>query len=86
MEQTHRQIVDRYNAKRAIFDAMVAGRHISLLDSQEFAVSQMHTTICFIRKDIQEKNLPYVMQDEWIQFGRYNKKCKSYWLVPKVNN
>ena len=50
-QQTHKQIVDRYNAKQAIYEAMTQGRHISLEDSLEFAVSQMHTTICFIRKD-----------------------------------
>lgn len=79
-EQTHKQIVDRYNAKKAIFEAMTQGRHISLEDSQEFAVSQMHTTICYIRKDIEEKSLPYEMKDRWIESGKYRKKIKEYWL------
>lgn len=83
-EQTHQQIVDRYNAKKAIFEAMTQGRHISLLDSMEFAVSQMHTTICFIRKDIEEKNLPYEMKDRWIECGQYRKKIKEYWLESKT--
>ena len=78
-EQTHQQIVDRYNAKKAIFTAMTNGRHISLLDSMEFQVSQMHTTICNIRKDIDQKNLPYVLMDRWIT-TRNDKKIKEYWL------
>ena len=82
-QQTHKQIVDRYNAKQAIYEAMTQGRHISLEDSLEFAVSQMHTTICFIRKDLQKKSLPYVMKDRWIDSGKYRKKIKEYWLEAK---
>lgn len=80
-QQTHMQIVDRYNATKAIFNAMAyEGRHISIENSLEFAVSQMHTTICYIRKRIKEKSLPYVMKDRWIESGRYGKKIKEYWL------
>jgi hypothetical protein len=80
MAQTQKQIADRYIAKKAIFDAMMNGRKISLLDSVEFEVSQMHTTICNIRQDIEDKNLPYVLKDEWMEFGKHGKKCKRYWL------
>lgn len=79
-EQTQRQVADRYNAKKAIFEAMTQGRHISLLDSREFEISQMHTTICDIRRDIEDKNLPFSMKDRWITFGVHNKRCKEYWL------
>ena len=79
-DQTQRQIADRYNAKKAIFEAMLGGRKISLLDSVEFEVSQMHTQISSIRKDIEQKSLPWVMKDEWMEFGKHGKKCKRYWL------
>ena len=82
-QQTHKQIVDRYNAKKAIYEAMTQGRHISLEDSLEFAVSQMHTTICTIRQDLKKKSLPYVMKDRWIDSGKYRKKIKEYWLEAK---
>ena len=82
-QQTHKQIVDRYNAKQAIYEAMTKGRHISLEDSLEFAVSQMHTTICTIRQDLKKKSLPYVMKDRWIDSGKYRKKIKEYWLEAK---
>ena len=82
--QTQKQIIDRYNAKKAIFDAMMNGRRITMFDSQEFAVSQMHTMICFIRKDIERKKLPWVMKDEWVDFACTTKKCKRYWLEPKM--
>ena len=81
--QTQRQIADRYNAKKAIFEAMLGGRKISLLDSVEFEVSQMHTTICYIRHEIEKKDLPWVLKDEWMEFGKHRKKCKRYWLESK---
>ena len=49
---TSQQIADRYNAKKAIFEAMTQGRKVSFLDSREFEVSEFHTIICKIRKDI----------------------------------
>lgn len=77
-EQTRRQIVDRYNAKKAIFEAMTRGRRISLMDSMEFRVSEMHTTICNIRQEIERKNLPWELKDRWV--CPYGKKFKEYWL------
>ena len=82
-QQTSRQIADRYNARKAIYEAMTKGRHITLEDSMEFAVSQMHTTICFIRKNIEAKSLPYVMKDRWTD-SRNGKKIKEYWLEERI--
>ena len=79
-KQTHKQIADRYIAKKAIFDAMMNGRRISFLDSAEFEVSEMHTQMHCIRQDIEDKNLPVVLKDEWMEFGKHGKKCKRYWL------
>ena len=82
-KQTQRQIADRYIAKKAIFDAMMNGRRISFLDSAEFEVSEMHTQMHCIRQDIEDKNLPVVLKDEWMEFGKHGKKCKRYWLEAK---
>lgn len=82
-QQTSRQIADRYNARKAIYEAMTKGRHITLEDSMEFAVSQMHTTICFIRKNIEAKSLPYVMKDRWTD-SRNGKRIKEYWLEERI--
>lgn len=78
MEQTREQIKARYIAKQAIFNAMMNGRHISLLDSVEFMVSEMHTQICTIRQDIEKKNLPVSMKSQW--FERNGKRMKEYWI------
>lgn len=77
---TSQQIADRYNAKKAVFEAMCQGRKLSFLDSREFEVSEFHTTICQIRKDIDSKNLPWDLKDRWITFGKHGKRCKEYWL------
>ena len=81
---TSQQIADMYNAKKAIFEAMTQGRKISFLDSREFEVSEFHTTICKIRKDIDSKSLPWELKDQWISFGRHGKRCKEYWLEKRV--
>ena len=66
-----------------VLDAMIAGRHISLIDSEEFELSQMHTAICQIRKRILHNSLPYVMRDRWIYIGDSEVPCKEYWLEEK---
>lgn len=83
MAQTNKQIADRYIAKRAIFNALMNGRRISFLDSAEFEVSEMHTQMHCIRKDIEEKQLPVELKADWMEFGRHGKKCKVYWLEAK---
>ena len=83
---TSQQIADRYKAMKAIFEAMTQGRKVSFLDSREFEVSEMHTIICKIRKDINEKNLPYELKDKWITFGKHNKRCKVYWLERRAES
>ena len=77
---TSRQIADRYNAKKAVFEAMCQGRKVSFLDSREFEVSEFHTTSGKRRKDIESKSLPWELKDRWISFGKYGKRCKEYWL------
>ena len=81
---TSRQIADRYNAKKAVFEAMCQGRKVSFLDSREFEVAEFHTTICKIRKDIESKSLPWELKDRWISFGKYGKRCKEYWLERRM--
>lgn len=80
---TDKQIADRQIAKVAVFNALMNGRRLSFLDSKEFALSEFHTTICIIRKDISRKGLPYNLCDRWITFGEDNKRCKEYWLEEK---
>ena len=66
-----------------VLNAMIAGRHISLVDSEEFQLSQMHTAICKIRKKILHNSLLYVMRDRWLTIGKSEGRCKEYWLEEK---
>ena len=66
-----------------VLNAMIAGRHISLVNSEEFQLSQMHTAICKIRKRILHNSLPFVMRDSWITIGENKVQCKEYWLEEK---
>lgn len=79
---TQQQIADRYVARKAIFDALVRGREISLLNAREFKVSEMHTQIHCIREEIRKKDLPWILRDRWIESGTSGKRCKQYWLEP----
>ena len=83
---TSQQIADRYNAKKAVFEAMCQGRKVSCLDSREFEVSEFHTTICKIRQDIDSKSLPWDLKGRWITFGKHGKRCKEYWLERRVES
>ena len=83
---TSQQIADRYNAKKAVFEAMCQGRKVSCLDSREFEVSEFHTTICKIRQDIYFNSLPWNLKDRWITFGKHGKRCKEYWLERRVES
>ena len=83
---TSQQIADRYNAKKAVFEAMCQGRKVSFLDSREFEVSEFHTTICKIRQDIYFKSLPWYLKDRWIKYVKHGKRCKEYWLERRVES
>lgn len=79
----HDQIAARHDANKRIFEALKAGRHISLENSSEFRVSEMHTQIHCIRARIERENLPYVLCDRWVHIGALKRRVKEYWLEPK---
>ena len=70
-------------AKKAVFQALVAGMHVDLTMAERFQLSQMHTAIHQIRRDIQRKDLPYELCDEWVRPGEGARPYKRYWLIYK---
>ena len=80
---TNEDIAARYNAKKAIFDAMTRGRRVSLENEAEFRTREMHTQICIIRREIREKNLPWILCDEEVRPDPARRGYKRYWLIPK---
>lgn len=70
-------------ARAAILHALIEGQHITLADSAAFQVSQMHTQMCFIRKDIENKGLPYRLESKWVTIGKKSRPVKEYWFEAK---
>lgn len=78
--ETQKQTTKRTAAIRRIIGALIGGRHLSLFDSSEFEVSEMHTCFCVIRKKIRDGKIPgYVMKDEWI-IAPSGIRFKEYWF------
>lgn len=70
--------------RKKIWDALLSGRKVSieLLDEWNQHM-EFHSRIAEIRKDIEVKNLPYHLCDEWVYPGEGRSKYKKYWLIPK---
>lgn len=81
--RTQEDIAAQYNAQKAVFAALLGGRKISLMDALEFRTAEMHTTIHYIRREIQDKNLPYELCDEWFRPMPDRRPFKRYWIVRK---
>lgn len=81
--RTQDDIAAQMRAKKAVFQAMMQGRHVDLTMAEEFQLSQMHTAIHQIRRDIEKKNLPVELCDEWVRPGEGARPYKSYWLIEK---
>lgn len=77
---TTRQRVKRETQLHKIIAALIDGRTISLFDSAEFEVSEMHTCICYVRKKIDAGLLPgWVMKDRWTT-NENQIRYKEYWF------
>lgn len=78
--RTQEDMAAQAKCKKAVFLAMLGGRHIDLTNAAEFQVSQMHTTMCRIRKDIAKKYPDLSLCDEWIRLEG-QRPYKRYWIV-----
>lgn len=81
--RTQEDFAAQDKAKKAVFAALMQGRRIDLTNASEFQLSQMHTTICRIRKDIDRKALPVTLCDEWIRPADGRRPYKRYWIEEK---
>ena len=81
--RTQDDIANQMRYKKAIYEAMLNGRKVSLKDAAEFRVSQMHTAISQIRDDINRLHPDQVLCDEWVRPDD-GRPFKRYWIT-KVN-
>ena len=81
--RTNDDIAAQMRAKKAVFAALMAGRRVDLTMAAEFQVSQMHTVIAQIRRDIYRKRPDLILCDEWLRPDDGRRPYKQYWLVQK---
>ena len=74
---------DRYNATRAILNALKNGRQLSQLDCEEFMVEDMRTVVSHLKKHYEAD---YDLNSIWISTPVLNRRIKLYWLTPKTNS
>ena len=74
---------DRYNATRAILNALKNGRQLSQLDCEEFMVEDMRTVVSHLKKHYEAD---YDLKSVWITTPVLNRRIKQYWLTPKTNS
>lgn len=84
--RTNDDIAAQARAKKAVFMALMAGRHVDLTCSEEFQLSQFHTAISQIRRDIVRKHPNLELCDEWVRKGDGSRPYKSYWLEKKEDS
>lgn len=82
---TKTQEYKRNVAIRNIIEALKDGRMLSVYDSREFRVSEMHTCFCIIRQKIRDGKITgYVMKDEW-RVTTEGIRYKVYWFEDGKN-
>ena len=66
-----------YIATRAIYAALLNGRHLSQMDTREFMVADMRTIVSHLRKDFEGT---HILHTKWIRTPVRNARIKEYWL------
>lgn len=73
----------KISATKAIFNALIEGRHLSQMDCREFQIEDMRTPISHLRPRYQDT---HELKTSWITTPVRNARIKEYWLEPKSNN
>ena len=71
---------EKYNARKAILNALLGGRHLSQMDCREFMVEDMRTPISHLKKHYQET---HDLKTSWIKSPVRGARIKEYWLVER---
>lgn len=69
----------KYIAKRAIFAALLKGRHLSQMDCREFEVEDMRTPISHMKDQITLAG--YTLHSKNIKTPK-GRTIKEYWAIP----
>ena len=74
---------ERYNATRAILNALKNGRQLSQLDCEEFKIEDMRTVVSHLKPKFQDT---HDLMSTWITTPVLNRRIKLYRLNPKSNS
>lgn len=67
----------KYNARKAILNALMEGRHLSQMDCHEFQVEDMRTPISHMKPHYQNT---HDLKSRWITTPVRKVRIKEYWL------
>ena len=67
----------KYNASKAILNALKGGRHLSQMDCREFQIEDMRTPISHLRPRYQDT---HILKSVWIKTPVRGARIKEYWL------
>lgn len=72
----------KYNARKAILNALKDGRHLSQMDCREFQVEDMRTPISHLKPHYQGT---HNLMTKWIKTPVRGARIKEYWLEVRNN-
>ena len=67
----------KYNARKAILNALLDGRHLSQMDCREFMVEDMRTPVSHLKPKYKDT---HVLKCKWIKSPVRGARIKEYWL------
>ncbi len=68
---------EKYNATKAILNALLAGRHLSQMDCREFMVADMRTNVSHLKSRFSST---HDLKTKWITTPVRGARIKEYWL------
>ena len=71
----------KYNARKAILDALMNGRHLSQMDCYEFQVEDMRTPISHLKPEFEDT---HDLKSRWIKTPVRQTRIKEYWLEARA--
>lgn len=69
--------MERYNAKKAILNALLEGRHLSQMDCAEFMVEDMRSVVSHLKCRFEHT---HELKTKWIKTPVRQTSIKEYWL------
>lgn len=71
---------EKYNATRAILNALFNGRHLSQMDCREFQVADMRTNVSHLKPRF---SATHDLNKKWITTPVRGARIKEYWLTKR---